>query len=191
MIMCDPITIAATATLVSTAFTARSQYQQGKYQRGVARYNARVAENEAQETRRIGVEEENIQRRRIAETLSKQRAQIGASGLELTSGSPAQLQQDTVTLGEADALRIRSNFEARAQSLETGVGLTRSQGAFAQSVGQQQAVGTILSGTSQALGTGIADKWFQPNSAAFQIQQQTGFAGGTEGVLSGEEFRTF
>lgn len=164
--MCDPVTISAVAVVASTAMQAQAQQQQGRYRKGVADYNARVAENEAQEVRGAGVEAENVKRLRTAELLSKQRAQIGASGVELNSGSALQLQEDTVALGEADALRIRSNFESRATSLETGAELTRSQGAFAQSAGEKGAVGTILGGTGKFLDTGVADKWFKPNSAA-------------------------
>lgn len=171
--MCEPTTIAAVATVASTVLVARGQYQQGRYQRDVAEYNARVAENQAQEVRTAGVEAENIQRRKTAELLAKQRAQLGAANVELTSGSPLQLQEDTVALGEADALRIRSNFEAQARSLETGADLTLSSGEAAASLGSQQAAGTILSGTAATINTGVfdqgvSDSWYTSNSAANQ-----------------------
>ena len=166
--MCEPTTILATVAVVSAAFTANQQVQQGKFKKGVADYNARVAENEAEDTRNAGVERENIQRRKTAELLSKQRAQIGAANIDLTSGSALQLQEDTETLGEADALRIRSNFESRAEALETGAELTRTQGEFAESAGRGAAFSTLLQGATVALGTGVADKWFTPDSAASQ-----------------------
>lgn len=175
--MCEPTTIMTAVTIASAAFTAQQQRAQGKFQKGVAEYNARVAENEAEETRAAGVERENIQRRKTAELISKQRAQLGAAGIDLGSGSALQLQEDAEILGEADALRIRSNFEARAGSLETSAELTESQGEFAESAGRNAAVGTLLSGTASALGTGVADKWFTPNSAAntqFNLQVTPG-----------------
>jgi len=156
----------AATTLASTAFQARAQYQEGKYAQGVAEYNARVQENEATQLRNIAVEEENLQRQKTAELLSTQRAQIGASGVELGTGSAAQLQEATTTLGEADALRIRSNYESQIQAKETQAGLTRAQGEFAAQAGEMSAFGTILSGTAKTLGTGVADKWFTPDSAA-------------------------
>ena len=164
--MCDPASITSVTLALSTAFTASQQIKQGKFQKGVADYNARVAENEAEETRKAGVEQENIQRRKTAELLSKQRAQLGAANVDITSGSPLQLQEDTLDLGEADALRIRSNFENRARALETGADLTRSQGEFAESSGKNAAFGTLLAGTAAVMGTGVADKWFTPNSSA-------------------------
>jgi hypothetical protein len=167
--------VMAVTTVASTAFQAQAQRKQGKFQKGVAAYNARVAENEAQETRNIANEAENIQRRKTAELLSKQKAQLGAAGVELTSGSPLQLQEDTLTLGEADALRIRSNFESRIASLQTGAELTRQQGEFAEAAGTTRAAGTILGGTAKVMDTGVADKWFTPDSAAVTTGVDTSF----------------
>jgi len=159
-----PIMIAA-----STLMTATSQIQRGRFQKGVSRYNARVAENEAQSTRNVANEAENIQRRKTAELLSKQKAQLGAANIDLTSGSALQLQEDTVTLGEADALRIRSNADAKVNSLNTGADLTRRQGDYASLTGVNRAAGTLLSGAASVAGTGVSDKWFTPNSAGVNV----------------------
>ncbi len=168
--MCEPTTILAVTAVASAAFTAQQQRKQGQFQKATAEYNARVAENEAEDVRSVGVEEENVQRRRTAELLSKQRAQLGAANVDLSSGSALQLQEDTQALGEADALRIRSNFESRAEALETGADLTLSEGAFAESAGQSAAVGTLLTGAGNAVGlsrpTGVSSRWFTPQSAA-------------------------
>jgi len=166
--MCEPTTIAAVATVASTAFGAYNQIQQGNFQKDVSRYNARVAENEAESTRAAGVEEENKRRRATAEMLSSQRAQLGASGVSLASGSALQLQQDTELLGEVDALRIRSNTSQRAEALETEADLTRTKGDFAKSAGLSSAFGTVLGGVGKTLSTGVADKWLTPKSAAVQ-----------------------
>ena len=164
--MCDPMTIMAATAVVSSAFTANQQIQQGKYQKGVAEYNAAVAENEAQEVQNKSVEEENMQRRRTAELLSKQRAQLGAANVDLSSGSALQLQEDTQALGEADALRIRSNYDTQVEALKTQADLTRNQGEFAEQSGKTSAFGTLLKGAGSALGTGVADKWFTSTSSA-------------------------
>ena len=164
--MCNPMIAMVAVTAVSAAYSANQQSQQGKYQKSVNEYNARVAENEAEETRNAGVEAENIQRRKTAELLSKQRAQLGAANIDLSSGSALQLQEDTVALGEADALRIRSNFEGKASSLDTSATLLEDQGANAARAGSGAATGTLLQGASTIVGSGVADKWFTPESAA-------------------------
>ena len=98
--------------------------------------------------------------------LSKQRAQLGAANIDLSSGSALQLQEETVALGEADALRIRSNFSNQAGSLDRSAELTAAKGEFAESAGKSASFGTLLQGASTVLGTGVADKWFTPTSAA-------------------------
>lgn len=168
--MCEPTTIMAAVAVVSAGFTAQQSIKQGRFQKSTAEYNARVSENEAEETRNAGVEAENIQRKKTAELLSKQRAQLGAANIDLTSGSALQLQEETVALGEADALRIRSNFEGAAGALDTSALLTTSQGKFAKSASQGKAAGSLLQGASTVLGTGVADKWFTPQSAAVTNQ---------------------
>ena len=160
--MCTPTLLLTAASTVMGAMQARAQ---GKYQEGVAKYNARVAENQAQETRRVGTEKEHLQRLRPARLLSKQRAQLGAAGVLLGTGSAAQIQEDTLTLGEADALRIRQTTEAQVGALETGAELTRSQGEMAAAAGKSKAIGTLLGGAASMAGTGVADKWFTPKSS--------------------------
>lgn len=166
--MCNPVAAQAVVAVVGAAYSARQQQQQGKFQKGVAEYNARVSENEAEETRTVGVERENLQRRKVSELLSHQRAQLAAANLDLSSGSALQLQEETVALGEADALRIRSNFDRQAGALDTSATLTEQQGEFAESAAGSAATGTLLSGAGTALGTGVADKWFTASSAANQ-----------------------
>lgn len=167
--MCEPTTIMATAAVVSGAYTANQQIQQGKYQQGVAEYNARVAENEAQEVQNKSVEEENLQRRRTAELLSKQRAQLGAANVDLSSGSALQLQEDTVALGEADAMRIRSNYDYQVDALEQEAEFQRKSGEAARDASRSAAFGTLLKTGASVLGTGVADKWFTADSAATSL----------------------
>ena len=166
--MCEPMTIMAATSVLSAGFTATQALRQGKAQEGIAKYNARVAENKAQETLNAGVEQENAKRQATAELISKQRAQLGASGIDLDSGSALQLQQDAQQLGEVDALRIRSNAQGQAAALSTKADLTLLEGTNARKAGQSKAFSSLLGGVSSALGTGVADKWFTPASSALQ-----------------------
>lgn len=161
--MCDPVTIALVAA--SSAYAAKAQIEQGKYMKGVAQYNARVAENRAEEVRQAGTEAENLQRAKTALLLSKQRAQLGAAGVELGSGSALALQESTVTLGEEDALRIRRNVTSQVGALRTGAELTLAQGEAAEAAGRTQAFGTLLSGAASA--ATVSNKWMSPDSAAY------------------------
>lgn len=166
--MCEPTTIAIIASAAATAAQGFQAKQKGKFQNQVAKFNARQSENEAERTRTVGVEEENKARRATAELISRQRAQLGAAGVVVGAGSALQLQEDAATLGEVDALRIRSNFEQRAEALELGAELTRAQGKQAERAGRRQFGISLLAAGGAVLGSGVADKWFSPASAAKQ-----------------------
>lgn len=160
--MCYPMLIMAAATVLQ-GYQAK---QQGEYQEGVGRYNARQQENEAIRTRNKGVTEENKQRRATSELLARQRAQLGASGIDIGSGSALQLQQDTITLGEADALTIRTNFLEGAGTMADQAVLTRNQGEAARIAGNNAFTGSIITAAGQGMSSGVADKWFTPKSSA-------------------------
>ncbi len=148
--------------VVGTVAQGYAAKQKGKYENQVAKYNARVKDNEATLVRTKGVEEENAARQRTAQLLSKQRAQLGAANVELTSGSPLDLQEDTVLLGEVDALRIKSNFQRGAESLEQQAELTLAGGEAVEAAGEFAFGSSLLS----AGGTAVASKWYTSDSAA-------------------------
>lgn len=168
--MCDPVSI---TTAVVAVVGAAMQQRQARAQAGAvedqAEYNARVSENEAVKARNLATEQENDHRLKVARLAAAQRAQLGAAGVDLGSGSALQLQEDTQSLGEADALRIRQSGTSRVEALQTQAGLTRAEGATRafqiKSQGRANAAGTLLGGASGAIG-GVASKWFKPNSAA-------------------------
>jgi organic radical activating enzyme len=159
--MCSVAGVQIALTVASTVAAGYAQKKQGEHEDDIAKYNARVTENEAEKVRSKGVEEENIQRQKTAQLLAKQRAQIGASGVSLTSGTPLDIQEDTVLLGEVDALRVRSNFEQEAESLESQANLTRLSGKSAKKIGQRAFTSSlVVAGVGTAGGIGVANKWF-------------------------------
>jgi len=153
--------------IISAAAQAKSQQQKGEYDSAVGRYNARVMENKATQTANKGVLEENVSRQKTAELIARQRAQLGAAGVNIESGTSSALISDTKTLGAADAYRIKSNYGFAVTGMQQQAGLIQNQGEAYRSLGRTQAVGTLISGISSGIsGSGIADKWYKPNSAA-------------------------
>lgn len=172
--MCEPTTMTVMAlTAAAGATQAYSQIQQGRATEASANFNAREMENQATRIRNKGVEEENIQRRSTAEFLARQRAMLGASGIDIQSGSAADLQQDTEVLGEVDALRVRRNFSEQADVAERQALQTRAEGKAAKRAANVSALGTVLTtaasvgmmGAKPPPGT-VSPKWYTPNSAA-------------------------
>lgn len=162
--MCDPVTAVMVASL---AFGAYSANEQGKAAKSVARYNAREAENEAVRTRNRGVEEEIKHRRQVAELQSRQRAQLGASNIDIRSGSALDIQEDAALLGEVDSLRIRTNFQEQGASLDRSATLMNFEGDAAQRAGQLQAVDSLLqAGAAGVEASGVSNRWYNSNSSA-------------------------
>lgn len=165
--MCDPGTIIAVGAALYTGYQQR---EQGKFEEGVAKYNARQGENEAVRTRNAGVEAENIHREKVAQLISQQRAAAGAGNLDIDTGTPLRLVTDAESMGNADALRIRNNYEDRAKALESGASLLLAEGSNARKQGNMKATGSVLTAVSTAYG-GYSDyqksgqevsvKWYQ------------------------------
>lgn len=170
--MCEPATIAYTVMAVATVAQGYSAYQQGRFENEMSKYNARVDENAAQREREAGTEEEMAHRRKAAALLGEQRAQFGASGVDVASGSALQIQQDTMDLAEADALRIRRNTDDKVQARLDRAKLTRAEGKAAASGGKTALGISLLSAAgsfaASPAGSKVSSKWFGPKSAASQ-----------------------
>ena len=139
--MCDPVTA---LTVGATLYSGIQKYQQGKYENDVAKYNARQSENEAVRTRNAGVEAENIHREKVAQLISQQRAAAGAGNVDIDSGTPLRLVTDAESIGNADALRIRGNYEDRAKAMDDQAKLTLTEGKNAKKQGRTGLATSIL-----------------------------------------------
>lgn len=139
-------------TLASAAVSAYGQYSQAKTAQSVASNNASLAENKAQEDMRIG--ELNAQKvnEQASQLQGTQRATMAARGLDLGSGTPADIIAQTSFFGQQDAATARYNGQMQAWG-------DRQQGAgfSAQADGYGTAAGlSLLSGAGS-----VADKWYR------------------------------
>lgn len=151
--MCDIMTA---ISIGSTVLGGIQSYQQGKYQEGVANYNARQQENEATRTRNAGVEAQNDRRLQTRFLQAQQRAVAAARGADVSSGSPLKAQEDAETIGRVDEFRINRNFQERADALKEGAALTRAEGKAAKAAGRNALLGSLIT----AGGT-VASKWYK------------------------------
>ncbi len=113
------------ASLALTAFSlisnmsgakqsADASQAQANYQAQVARNNQIVSEQNAQYALQVGQTQEAAKREQMAQTNSKVRAAVGASGVDPNFGSAVRLQKAVATTGEEDALTIRNNAARQA-----------------------------------------------------------------------------
>lgn len=161
--MCDLITA---LTLAGTALGAVGQIQQGQAAAEAGRYNAKVAEmnaaiseRQARDALERGKLEEQKKRTQVQQVLGRQKAAMAANGVDVSFGSPLDTLVDTATMGEIDALTIRSNsareaydYRVRAANGQAQATLDRMNADSAETGGYLAAAGTLLTGGAKAYG---------------------------------------
>lgn len=142
------------ATVAAAGVAAYSAEKQAHYQRAVADNNAKIASANATLALQKGQTEEQAKRTATAQMISKERAMVGAAGVDVNTGSPLKVQSDTAELGELDALTIRSNAARSAWNARNQQMGFESEGAQASSAGNLEAFSSLLGGASS-----FASKW--------------------------------
>ena len=162
--MCEIMTM---LTIGSTIMGGVGAIQQGKAQAASARYSANVAEMNAKLSDRAakdalerGKLEEQKQRQKTAGLMGQQQAAMAANGVDVTFGSPLDLLVDTATMGELDALTIRSNsyreerdIRQQGANYRGQAAMNRAQASSANTGGYLNAAGTLLGGGAKAYST--------------------------------------
>lgn len=142
--MCEPTTLALTATAVAGGLNAYGQYQQGQVSKQVAYNNAKMAEYAAADAQRRGEERATDALRRARAIKGTQRSRMAAAGLDLTSGTPADLLDQTDFFGDSDAATARFNGAQEAWSARAQASGLRAQGDASAQQGTLGAFSTIL-----------------------------------------------
>lgn len=156
------------AVAASTAVTYMGSQQQAASQQSALNYQAQVNANNAK------IAQQNIQQSQLAEQQTEQqnslkaaqtqgaiRAAEGAAGVDPNSGTPALLATGSKTLADSDALTIRSNY-ARQQFGMAVSGMSSTAQSQLDTMGANAAgaagtysgLNSILSGASS-----ISSKW--------------------------------
>lgn len=134
----------------AVGMTAYSSYQQGKSQAAWNEYNARVAEREAASEREANAFEAKQHRREARMMQAKQRAMVGASGIE-ASGSPLLVMEDTAAQLAIENAQIMSQGARRVSQFKSQAILDRMAGKAAKQAGTLNAGASILGGASDAM----------------------------------------
>ena len=133
--------IAKGIAAAGAAYTAYSTHQ-------TAKYNEKVAEQQAQQVTAKAKYDADLHRQRVQRLLSKQRALYGKSGVEM-SGSPLLVMEDTIEQGEIDALAIQYGGDVESARARSQANLYKMQGRSAIVGGAARSGGTLLSGYAQ------------------------------------------
>jgi hypothetical protein len=165
----DPISMGIMAVGVAGAgVQAAGAYEQGQaqsqaaaYQAQVARNNSLIANQNAAWTEESGVAKETAQGMKTRAAVGSIKAGQAASGIDVNTGSAADVRSSASALGMLDAMTIRSNtareaygFEVAATSDQAQAGLLDMESKQAQEAGDISALGTFLSGASS-----VGSRW--------------------------------
>lgn len=162
------VSIAMTA--VSAGAAAYGAMRQGQaqsaalaYQAQVARNNQTIAGQYAQQATQDGENKVAAKQQQTAQMIGAQRAAMAANGVDLDSGSPLRLQEDTAKLGNVDAMTIRNSAAREAygyqlQGLSYGqqAQLDQSSSDNAVTAGNLNAFSSILGGAAS-----VGKQWTQ------------------------------
>ena len=139
-------------SLAGSIIGAASALSAAKGQAAQSNYQAEVLRQQAQADRDKAAAEEEDFRRRQSRTAASRRAALGASGVEIGSGSPLLVSQDFASEAELGALRIRHGGEVSATRAEQSAELQRFSGRNALRAGRFRAGASLLSGGIKAFG---------------------------------------
>lgn len=149
-----------------------AQARQATYQRGVALMNQRIAKQNADYSRSVGEVEAQTEGMKTRAVVGATKAHQAASGIDLETGSAADVRESESAIGAENVAVIRSNaarqaygYEVEASKDVAQAGLfeaaaedsTRAAGS-ARTAGTIGAVSSILGGASS-----VSSRWLQGN----------------------------
>ena len=140
-----------------------AQQQMYNYQAGVALLNKQIAEQNAEYTRNVGELQATKYGLQAAQQLGRIKVAQAASGLDVNSGSAAQIRSSQEMLTRTDLTQIRSNaaktaynFEAQGAQYGAQATLDTMAGMNARSAGMVNAASSIIGAAGS-----ISSEWLQ------------------------------
>lgn len=168
--MCNPV-LALTAA--SAAVTAAGQIQGGIYASQMAKYQARVAEQNKQVAREgavdaivQGQEQQRQLGREVAGRVGAQEARMAGNNVDLTMGSAARVVDDTRLVGREDSAALSENVRRQVKGLQTDVWNYEFEKRAAKAEGRQAMVAAGFGAASTLLGAATQYSKFRAGQKA-------------------------
>lgn len=127
--------------------------REGRYISAVNTANAALADESAEDAIARGWLAEQRLRTGTHGLAAEQRTMLAAQGLDLSTGSAAEIAENTIALGELDALMIRNNAAREAWGYRVEATNFRQQALLARSSSKAQARSLRMQGVSTLLTT--------------------------------------
>ena len=145
--------VATVMMVVGTAISAYGAYQQGKMQRDLNEYNAKIAENNkvlADQQYAIDHKEHQKRYRRL---LGNQRVSYAKAGVTM-EGSVIDVIEDTAIASNWEIQKMKYNRDVRKAGYTASATRSRFVGQSAYWAGKMNAAGTLLTGGTETYNYG-------------------------------------
>lgn len=175
--------ISLASTVVGGVFSAVGAYNQNEAASNAAAYNAQVATQAASYARQAGEVKAEAAGRETAALMGRQRAGFAASGVDVNTGSPLDVQADTARFGQLNQLTIRNNAAREAWGYTASANL-----ATAQSKNYDTAATTSALASLVGTGGNVAGKWQSFQTAGvdpFAVNAFGSGGGGSNPLIGG------
>lgn len=151
---------------ITSAAKAEAIRAQTDFERRALREQAKFARLAGREEIRRGRVQESQLRQRTKKLIGAQRAALAAQGIDIETGTAAELQTETAALGGLDALTIRRNARLRALGFELRAEDLLLQRQIAGISGRARRRSTLLTGGIRfARGVSLAAVEFEKRQA--------------------------
>lgn len=100
---------------IESSNNAKAQYN---YQAELDKRNSIIAQNNADNLRQEGIEETRMKRIQTIQSIANQQVGMAANNIDVSTGTPLDIIEDTAAIGELEANTIRYKSEQNAQSYE-------------------------------------------------------------------------
>jgi len=138
--------LSAGAGLYGSMQNAKAAKARGAYEQQIANQNARMAELQAADSIQRGNVESNEIRRKGKQVGGSQRASYSGQGVDVSSGTPANIQDETSYFTELDTLTAKNNAWREAWGYKTQASDYRFQGKYARLAAKKEAKNTLITG---------------------------------------------
>jgi len=143
--------VSVAASLAGTGVAVAGAKQQAQAADDTAKFNAKIAENDAIAAQQEAVLEAEQVRRKNRLLTGAQRAGYGKAGVDLSAGNDVIF--DSGKQGELEALSVLYAGDRAASYNQSRATASRFQGANAQAAGRYAVAGSLIGGLASTAGT--------------------------------------
>lgn len=144
------LAIAMATAAASAGVGAYSAVASAENAKETADFNAEMQKRAADDALQTGALDAADKRQQTRQLIARQHAAQAASGFDTSQGTALGIMTETAGMGELDALKILNNAQRKSAGLKVSADLETAKGNAAQSAGQLNAAGSLLSGGSHA-----------------------------------------